>query len=81
MVKTKIEWLKRKYRPEFLNCTFLPVALERGTKALQFDVCSKAIAQTVECVCDRYATLRLDSLHAVITIEAREYERHGTESM
>ena len=36
---------KQKYRQEFLKCTVLPAELERGTKALQFDVCCKVIGQ------------------------------------
>ena len=30
---------------------FLPVELERGTKALQFDVCCEAIVQNFNCGC------------------------------
>ena len=41
---------------------FLPVELQRGTKAVQFDVCREAIDQNFNCGCDRYAILRLDSL-------------------
>ena len=33
----------------------LTAELERGTKALQFDVCCKAIGQNFDCGCDRYA--------------------------
>ena len=50
------------YRQEFLKCTVLPAELERGTKALKFDVCCKAIDQNFDRGCDRYAILRLDSL-------------------
>ena len=52
--------LKRKYRQKFLKHTFLPAELERGTKALQFDVCFKAKISTVVvtatqfCVWTRY---------------------------
>ena len=59
--------LKRKYRQEFLKCTFLPAELERGTKMLQFDVCYKAIDQNFDCRCDRYAILCLDTLLEVNT--------------
>ena len=52
----------KKYRPEFLECTFIPAELERGTKALQFDVRCEAIDQNFDCGCDCYAILRLDSL-------------------
>ena len=54
--------LKQKYRQEFLKSTFLPTELERGTKALRFDVCCKAISQNFDCGCDRYEILRLDTL-------------------
>ena len=51
-----------KYSPEFLKCTFLPAELERGTKALRFDVCCKAIDQNFDRGCDSYAILHLDLL-------------------
>ena len=54
--------LKRIYRQEVLKCMVLPAELERGTKALKFDVCCKAIDQNFDRGCDRYAILRLDSL-------------------
>ena len=57
---------------EFLKCTFLPAELERGTKALQFDVCCKAIDQNFDCGCDRYAILRLDWL---LLCDASQLER------
>ena len=43
--------------------TFLTAELERGTKALQFDVCCKAIGQNFDCGCDHYAIPCLDILH------------------
>ena len=49
--------VKRNYSLKFL---FLPAELERGTKALQFDVCCQAIDQNFHCGGDRYAILRLD---------------------
>ena len=40
---------------------------EQGTKALQFDVCCKAIGQNFDCGCDRYAILRLDTLILMVS--------------
>ena len=54
--------LKRKYRQEFLKRMFLPAELERGTKALQFDMCCKATDQNFDCGCDHYAIVHLDTL-------------------
>ena len=34
---------------QFFKWTFLPAELERGTKALQFDVCREAIDQSFDC--------------------------------
>ena len=45
-----------------MKCTFLPAKLERGTKALHFDVRCKAIDQNFDCGCDSYGILRLDTL-------------------
>ena len=58
--------LKRNYRKEILNCTFLPAELERVAEVLQFDVCCKAIDQSFDCGCNRCKILRLDSLEEAL---------------
>ena len=57
--------VKREIQARIMKWMFLPAELERGTKALQFDVCCKTIDQNFGCGCDRYATLLLDSLTLV----------------
>ena len=47
--------LKQNTGKKFLKWMFLPSELERGTKALQFDVCCKAIDQKFDCGCNSYA--------------------------
>ena len=52
----------------FWNARSCIAELERGSKALQFDVCCKAIDQNCDCGCDRHSILCLNSLRILCIV-------------